>query len=140
MSKYLIEFPKSGTSLQAEYDEKGMLIRSIFDAGAEPLSLEQFKWLFEHYPFSMKRLESYKSLASCKVSEVATDTSFAAFWSEYANKMGNKKMAEKLWNGLEESERLKALKYIPVLTQFSAQRGIEKPYATTYLNQQRWNN
>jgi hypothetical protein len=67
------------------------------------------------------------------------DLSFQAFWNQYANKVGNKARAEKLWNKLTDAERSQCFDALPAYDYYLRQRPtMERCYAETFLAQQRW--
>jgi hypothetical protein len=64
------------------------------------------------------------------------DDLFEAFWDKYANKI-DKNQALKAWSKLSESERQKAIDYIPIYFS-NLQEWQSKKYPATYLNGKSW--
>jgi len=139
MPKYLIEFTRFEASIIAEYDESGRIIKAEINYGG--MDNNQIIFLWRHFPGSIDRAMTYKTVQGVSITEVAEDLSFERFWLEYDHKVGNKGRAEKLWKALKDPDKIKALKNIQTYTQWLVQRpGIEKKYPETYLNQTPWNN
>lgn len=139
MSKYLIEFTRFGASVVVEYNEEEQLI--YLKANYGTMDPKTALYFLKRIPGQKADIDAYAKLINTKVSPIAFDTEFATFWSEYANKFGNKGRSEKLWSGLSEEERIKAIKYIQSYNQWLLMNaGVQKKLPETYLNQQPWNN
>jgi len=139
MSKYHIEFTRFQACCIVEYDDTGRLISLLLEYGV--MTAEAKRFLFEKLPYDLVRLEAYKKAANVKVSEVEQDLSFESFWNRYNNKFGKKPRAEKLWELLNDKDRMLAYKYIQKYEQFLIQNpGINKKYPETYLSQRIWEN
>jgi hypothetical protein len=66
---------------------------------------------------------------------------FEAFWREYPRKVG-RKIAERKWKRLTDDERGRALHGLALWTcsaQWAKGGGEYIPYASTFINQERWN-
>lgn len=138
MSKYLITFITTSTKALVEYNAEGCLIEYKLEGGFDE---KQFKFFFERFPFTYKRLEIWKTSdpTKFKVEEVEPDLSFSHFWDEFAHKTGNKGRAIKLWDKMNEVNRIAALNHIPIYDQELLKKpGQLKLYPETYLNQRRW--
>lgn len=140
MPKYLIEFKKSAASALLEYNDQGYLIKYELEPGA--FEKAQFEYFLSRFPRNIDFLNKWKTEgpAGTKVKLVEEDLSFEAFYDAYANKVSKKATAEKIWNKMPDSERVKAIKYIQVYDQRLRQTSINKKYPETYLNHQEWNN
>jgi len=139
MSKYLIEFVRWESSAVVEYDQDGILLSLSFNRGN--LQPEGVKAFFARTPYKIDHLDSvYRTAPNTRVSVVAEDLSFDAFWQKYDNKFGNKAQAEKMWKALSEADQAAAMRYIDAYDRFLSTSTIKKAYPTTYLNQKRWNN
>jgi hypothetical protein len=73
-----------------------------------------------------------------KVTELDRKISFDMFWDKYNYKDSGRKKAEEAWNKLNKEDQIKAFDYSSVLDRKLKMGAIAKPYATTYLNQKRW--
>ena len=72
-----------------------------------------------------------------KKSKVKENIVFVDFWNLYNKKVGSKTKCENKWIKLEDSEREKIIKTLPVwLKQFSDKQF--QPFPETYLNNERW--
>ncbi|MFW5563458.1 MAG: hypothetical protein ACOCNX_01025 [Prevotella sp.] len=63
--------------------------------------------------------------------------SFQQFWNAYALKR-DRIAAERAWNKLRTSDRLKAYEGIAAYKRDCERRGISRMYAQGYLNHRRW--
>ncbi|MDB9473478.1 MULTISPECIES: hypothetical protein [Nostocales] len=83
-------------------------------------------------------MEKYKGISLRKIKE---DLSFERFYNCFANKVGNKKRAIKLWDAMTDGEKSECIASIPRYDRWLLQRqNIEKAYPETYLYQRRWEN
>lgn len=65
---------------------------------------------------------------------------FEEFWKEYPRKVG-RKVAERKWARMNERERRDAISGVRLwrdTVQWQASGGLFIPYASTFLNQERW--
>ncbi len=139
MSKYLIEFTRFKASVIVEFDDSERIIHLEVNYG--DMDPKTASYLHQRIPIKLAHLESYSNLKNTKVTEIPFDTSFETLWDTYANKFGNKGRAVKLWDALDNSECIKAIKYIQVYNQWLLMNsGVQKKLPETYLNQQPWNN
>ncbi len=138
MSKYLIEFQETNTSALVEYDELGLMTK--FELSKGEFTEHQVRFFNGKFPRIKEDLEWFKTNTKAKIKEIAMDLSFQTFWDVYANKVGNKEKAIKTWDKLPDTEKVKALKWLPTYeTQIAIQK-VAKMYPETFLNQKRWNN
>ena len=114
----------------------GKLRGMEFNPEAEPKFIRQ---IGEFAPFNKELLFGNKVFEGCIIKDLSdTDTSFAAFWNEYAIRIGNKKRVQSKWEALPLEDKLLALAHIRRYRIYSEKRGIEMCYPETYLNQRRW--
>ena len=74
------------------------------------------------------------------VTEVLESIDFAASWNRYNDKARSSRVkTERVWNRMSRAEQVKAYNYVPKYFN-SIPGGVMKKYATTYLNDQLWNN
>lgn len=117
------------------YDADGVLVYYENNAELEPRHILA---LSRKFPFTPEDL--YKIVENGKITEV-TDLSFEKFWNEYAYKIGNKPLCERLWKKLSESERISVFEKLPKYKYYlSTHQSLEKAYPATFLNQRRWEN
>jgi len=139
MPKYIIEFTRFNASCIVEYDDTGRIVSFILEYGI--MTAEAKRFLIEYFPWDLIKIQTYMKAKNIKVTEVAMDLSFDAFWSRYNNKFGKKPRTQKLWELLTDEERIKAYNYIQKYEQFLIQNtGINKKYPETYLSQRIWEN
>ena len=139
MFKYLIEFTRFGASMIVEYNEHENIVSLTVNYGdMEPTAIAH---LVAHIPAKCDQIDHYRSKKNVKVTDIHFDTSFNTFWNSYANKFGNKTRSQRLWDALNQEERIKAIRYIQVYNQWLLKSpGINKKLPETYLNQAPWNN
>lgn len=141
---YTVKSKQDGYVWQFRYQLNGDLVGYEILSGK--LSEKQVKWLFNggNFPATesiMKAVWMPKLRANFEITVGAPELTFEAFWNAYGNKVGKKKMAENLWNRLPKADKIKALAAITDYNRYLSRKpGIDKAHATTYLNQQYWEN
>jgi hypothetical protein len=81
-----------------------------------------------------------KEKISAQVEKLTLGCDFQTFWSAYPRKVG-KKIAERKWSKMSASERDAALRGVKLWKQtyqWQQAGGLYIPYASTFLNQERW--
>lgn len=107
------------------------------DFSEADISFEQVKWFLKKLPANSRSMGMYAGL---DVSEVRETIDFAAFWNLYNDKARSSRVkTERVWNRMSRAEQVKAYNYVPKYFN-SIPGGVMKKYATTYLNDQLWNN
>lgn len=136
-NKYLLTSPKIEGDLLFTYDQRGALVE--YKCNAE-LTDKQAVFVFQNFPFAEDQLQNLPKLFPVfTLKPVTQDLSFEAFWERYEYKVGNKKRAEKLWDQLPDSDKLKVFQNIPAYNYYLTTRPqMEKLYPETYLNQRRF--
>ena len=135
MRKYVFTSPSFEGELIFGYSSENVLM--FFENNAI-LKDEQLQYLTRNFPFVADQLP--KIVNKGKLKEI-TDLTFDKFWADYGYKVGNKSRAEKLWNKLQEIERILVLESLPRYNYYlKTHPSIEKAYAETYLFQRRWEN
>ncbi|UAB84996.1 hypothetical protein INR75_02905 [Zunongwangia sp. SCSIO 43204] len=141
---YTVKHKKARILWEFKYDLKGNL-RS-FKVDDKPLSPSQLNFLFTEQKFPTSQTIMKEVWMSAKKSEFEIvvgepDLSFTAFWNAYNHKIGKKKMAENTWNKMSRARKIKALLGIKDYDNYlSRNPGIQKAHATTYLNQEYYEN
>ncbi len=136
LNKYLIEFRNTKGGVILGYHRS--LLHHV-DIQCE-LSVMQLNWLWDKFlPFTESELENVRD-PKIKITRMAKDLSFEAFWDRFAYKVGKKARAEKLWEALKEDERASALHAVDRYKQFIAHTNTAQAYAETWLAQRRWEN
>ena len=83
----------------------------------------------------------YPPNATTKVTEIAPDLSFTAFWDAFDYKMGNKSRAEAAWHKMGTEDRNACILSIKrYKTWKKLNPSIGHIYAETFLSQRRWEN
>lgn len=109
------------------------------------LSEEQYKAFFNLIPTHQDGFKEFRKVitqnGTATIEEHKDGLKFEAFWERYNYKVGNKKRAEKIWNGLNKADKNKAVFYLGIYDrELKAKPYQAKMYADSYLTQQRWNN
>lgn len=138
MSKFLIEFTATNTTVFVEYDDLGLLTKFEMDKGS--FTEHQVKSFNSKLPKKIEHLEWYRTETKAKIKSLEIDLSFNFFWDTYANKQGNKARAMKLWDKMKDVDKALALKWLPTYDTQLAMSKVAKLYPETYLNQKRWEN
>lgn len=137
MKKYLVTHKKSNITFLFVFDKNDVIIEYKSDFVSNAKTAEFLK---AHFPFISKELDYFKNSAHFNLELLEQDLSFKAFWDAYANKVGNKTKANKLWDTLTPTDKAKALSYIKRYDNLLLQGNIQKLYPETYLNQRRFDN
>ena len=141
---YNIKSRRDGFVWQFKYHLNGAFYS--FKVLDSQLSLEQRTWLFGSNKFpcterEMKEVWMKNLRKNFEITVGEPDLSFEAFWNAYANKVGKKKMAENSWNKLSKGNKIKALMSIKKYdNNLRLHPGIQKAHASTYLNQEYYDN
>jgi len=139
MKKYLLTSTAFTGEVEFTFNDLGML--GSFDASRADLSAVQQLWILKQMPEQLSEVQ--RVLGDSKtatLTEVKEELTFDQFWNRYDEKLrSSRKKAQARWNRMNESEQLKAYRYITRYEQ-SIPAGVMKKYAETYLNSELWNN
>ena len=127
------------TDLQFTFSDAGSLVgfQVVEDIQLNPKTVAG---ILEN-ALTLDLLMEYCKRRNLKLLEINNDLSFATFWDKYGYKEGgSKKKAEAQWNKLPEHKRAAAMAFISKYNALIAKQQVAKMYATTYLNQERWDN
>jgi hypothetical protein len=140
MDKYSISIRKNMTAAVLAAYENGVL--KSLEVVTPGLTKTQVGWLKNTVPADEQELPALTNTYNfISIEKAPTDLSFNAFWELYAYKVGKKDRAIRLWQGLNEAERVKCLRSIPRYKMWLAQKqSIEMLYPETYLAQKRYEN
>lgn len=112
---------------------------SIVDMSGANLSEGQWRGIWENLPATPQMLDRVKGKTGV-ITEILDSITFEMFWNRYNDKARSSKVkTERVWNKMSVRERCKAYNYIGKY-EASIPYGVCKKYATTYLNDQLWNN
>lgn len=102
-------------------------------------TVDQVRWFLSHLPENPHSLGFFAG-QKLVVAEVLESIDFDAFWDRYDDKARSSKVkTRKVWDRMSRTEQVKAYNYISRYT-MNIPTGVCKKYATTYLNDQLWNN
>jgi hypothetical protein len=135
LRKYLIEFKDVQGGVIAGYRRS---ILHLVEVNCE-LNIQQHEWLWKWVPTVESDIQTFRH-DRIKVTRVAEDVSFDAFWNLFSYKVGKKERAERLWNALREDEKAAAMAAIPKYKGFLANYGTAQAYPETWIGQRRWEN
>lgn len=106
----------------------------------EPAILKSFlRWI----PTTLPDVEQFVAAppSGIKITEIAPDLSFQAFWDAFDYKMGNKSRAEAAWGKMNVEDRSTCILSIKKYKLWKKQNpSIGHIYAETFLSQRRWEN
>lgn len=109
------------------------------DFSEADVTVGQVKWFMKGVPANSHAMGMYAG-AGLDVAEICNSIDFTAFWNRYNDKARSSRVkTERVWNRMSRAEQVKAYNYVPKYFQ-SIPGGVMKKYATTYLNDQLWNN
>jgi len=140
MKRYLMTSTAWDGEIELEYTDNGLLLSC--DLSGTGLTESQHVWFLRKLPRELAELAALcKGRDTVTLTELAeTEVTFALFWNRYDEKVrSSKKKAERAWNRLNQSSRIKAYRYIQRYEQ-SIPPGVAKKYAESYLNAELWDN
>jgi hypothetical protein len=139
MKHYIATSNSFQGELSFKYDLNGLLI--AFEISAV-ISSGQRDWFFKNLPLNESDLivSWAKSSKTLRITEVPIDLSFDAFYNKYSYKVGDKKKCIKLWSGLSDEIRTKALMVVPKYFRWLEATGTAKVYPERYLSKEYYNN
>ena len=107
------------------------------DFSDSDITVGQVQWFLKHLPATSHAMGVFPE---GMVTEVLESIDFTAFWNRYNDKARRSRVkTERVWNRMSRAEQVKAYNYVPQYFR-SIPSGVMKKYATTYLNDQLWNN
>lgn len=129
---------KYNCDMQFKFDTQGQIVG--FEIMAEnPMNGTELSTFLALLPQSHGELLKYCKKKNLTLIELKPDLSFEIFWNKYNYKDGgSKKKAEAVWDKLSEKDKATAISWIPRYENILIRQGVAKMYATTYLNQKRW--
>jgi len=140
---YNIKSKQDGFVWQFKYTLNGDL--KAFKILSGQLTGNQMKWLFSGGNFAanesiMKSVWMQKLKKNFEITVGDPDLSFEAFWNTYGKKHGKRKMAENSWNKMSKAKRIKAMLGIKRYVNHLRLEGTAQAHASTYLNQEYYEN
>ena len=136
MSKYLLTFPGIEGEIEFVYDD-GEILQNVAFNGNFPIDMRGA--ILRMAPTTPERMQSINWKTGV-VTPIEAMVTFEMFWNRYNDKARSSKVkTERVWNKMPEGERTKAYRYINRYKS-SIPQGVCMKYATTYLNDQMWNN
>lgn len=120
-----------------QYNEKGKLESINVQA---VLNDKQEDSLGRYMPWNITDIDTLRAVANHATFTIQDrEITFDMFWNRYNDKSrSSKKKTQQVWDKMPQAEQVKAFLYIPV---YLRNKGTaDKKYATTYLNDELWNN
>lgn len=107
------------------------------DFSEADVTVGQVQWFMKRIPANSHAMGIFPE---GMVTEVLESIDFNAFWNRYDDKARSSRIkTERVWNRMSRAEQMKAYNFVPKYFR-SIPGGVMKKYATTYLNDQLWNN
>lgn len=124
-------------SLIFRYNESGHLASFTSDT---VLTSKQQELIASAFPWTLELAKVFMHNNPSATYLVQEDClTFDMFWNKYNDKVrSSRKKTLKKWNSMAKTEQAKAYFYVP--RYFKSMGTAEKKYATTYLNDELWNN
>ncbi len=136
MRKIILTIPKYEGEVVFTFDENDF-VQSITFNGNFPIQVRGI--ILGSNPLRPEDLQRTKGKTGILTEEAETVT-FEMFWDRYDDKARSSKVkTRRVWDRMPEGERVKAYRYINRY-KCSIPQGVCMKYATTYLNDQLWNN
>ena len=136
MRKIVLTIPRFEGEVVFTYDD-GDSLHGIAFEGAFPDPVKST--ILRSYPVRPEDLQRTKGRTGILTEEEERVT-FEMFWNRYNDKARSSRVkTQRVWERMPEGERVKAYRYINRYKS-SIPQGVCMKYATTYLNDQMWNN
>ena len=136
MRKIILTIPKFEGEVTFTYDDNDSL-HSLAFGGSLPDPVKAT--ILRSYPVRPEDLQRTKGKTGI-LTEEAEKVTFEMFWDRYNDKARSSRVkTQRVWDRMPEGERVKAYRYISRYKN-SIPQGVCMKYATTYLNDQLWNN
>ncbi len=136
MRKIILTIPKYEGEVVFTFDENDF-VQSITFNGDFPIQVRGI--ILGSNPLRPEDLQRTKGKTGILTEEAET-VAFEMFWDRYDDKARSSKVkTRRVWDRMPEGERVKAYRYINRY-KCSIPQGVCMKYATTYLNDQLWNN
>lgn len=136
MRKIILTIPKYEGEVVFTFDENDF-VQSITFNGDFPIQVRGI--ILGSNPLRPEDLQRTKGRTGILTEEAETVT-FEMFWDRYDDKARSSKVkTRRVWDRMPEGERVKAYRFINRY-KCSIPQGVCMKYATTYLNDQLWNN
>jgi len=130
---------------KATYNEKELLclLEIISVNGSEThFDYQVIRGFLKWLPTNMADVETAMiTKGQIKVTEIAHDLSFQAFWDAFDYKMGNRSRVEAAWAKMSTEDKNACILSLKKYKTWKKQNpNIAHMYGETYLNQRRWEN
>lgn len=137
MRTFEITSEKFGGKVLLKFGEDDLFCGIDFEHSG--CSQAQLEWFIARLPKNVNSM-NYFATQQMVVAEVLESIDFDAFWDRYDDKARSSKVkTRKVWDKMSRTDQVKAYNYIARYT-MNIPSGVCKKYATTYLNDQLWNN
>lgn len=137
MRTFITKHQKSGLKITFKYDLNGVLRILEFDGEWEADKVSKIiAKIPTELQIILEDIRKQKPENPWIFAEL-TDLSFEAFYKRYPKKVGRKEQTEKMYNKLNEADKMEAILYISELIKLKSD-GTAFPYPATYLNQKHW--
>lgn len=143
--EYTLTSSKWEGEIRLKYHENGYLAQATMP---DVIDKEAALFIARTYPVHISVLRHYRDKTKAKITAVALDTTFEAFWDKYGKKIGSKELARQYWDGdkktitrrpINEEDRQTIMRTLPrFLFRYPLHKKEWQPLATTYLNQRLW--
>lgn len=136
MKKFVLTFPNVEGDIVFTYDEGEVLQGVVFNGDYPERQRRNVLRTLPVRPEVLQRINWRDGI----LTEEAEKVTFEMFWDRYNDKARSSKVkTQRVWDRMPEGERVKAYRYINRY-KCSIPQGVCMKYATTYLNDQLWNN
>lgn len=137
--KYILTAKQLKNKILVEFTTEGLLCK--MEISSEDATEKFVRWFLGRLPWHEKAMSAINYQNLLKIEPVADNLSFDGFWDAYNYKVGKKPRVQKLWDAMSDPDRAKAIAGVKRYDGYlSAQKGIAKAYAETYLRNRYWEN
>jgi hypothetical protein len=137
MKKYMLTSPNYPDGIICGFNGDSVII--FFQIEGNPSS-DLIIALLQKLPLTEQAFLDLRKRTGIKIEIVPTDLSFECFWSEYGYKFGKKDRVKKIWESMNDNDKVKALAAIKPYKTWLLRKNIDMVYPETYLSQRRFEN
>jgi len=136
MRKFVLTFPGIEGDIVFTYDDGEVLQGVVFNGDYPEQQRRNVLRTLPMRPEVLQRINWCDGI----LTEEEERVTFEMFWNRYNDKARSSRVkTQRVWDKMPEGERVKAYRYINRYKS-SIPQGVCMKYATTYLNDQMWNN
>lgn len=145
MADFTMLSPKWEGEVKFSYYENGFIRSAEFPEVIDRKAAEFFS---THFPVHESQIEFFRTSNTVKITRIAADLTFEAFWDAYGRKAGSKEQARQYWDGekrtlnkrpITETDRADIMGMVKMYSfRYQGAKKEFQPLATSFLHGRVW--